>query len=267
MPSTARTAQPTLIQRAEQSRHVFHQAFTACMDTEHNLPVWVSHHISRTALTKVFDERPSSYYRDPQHPAIRNKAYEASGYDHGHLAPAADFQWERSVFLQSFLMTNMAPQHACLNQRGWCQLEGTVRKWVMDTLASDIYIVAGAVLDVFTDALCLADGTRISVPARFYKVVLLTDTCAPPRAIGYLMPNADVDFTDLAQYEVTVDEVEALTGLDFFSFVPHAQQEAAESVKAQVRYYDTQKICPNKNCDGVYGTRVRPEARTKLKCE
>lgn len=267
MESTANTPRPTMMYRADHVNYVFHIAFTACMDTEYNIPRWVSHHISDTALRKVYNTRPSSYYKDDQYPTIPRKAYGASGYDHGHIAPAADFQWERNAYLQSFFMTNMAPQHGCLNQRGWCQLEGTVRKWAEEGLAKDIYIVSGPVLDEFTDTLCLTDGTRIFVPAQFFKVVLLTDSCAPPRAIGYLLPNADVDFNNLRQYEVTVDEVESLTGLDFFSFVPHTQQQAAESIKANITYYDTEKFCPNKDCAGVYNGRIRPESRIRLNCE
>ncbi len=99
-------------------------AYNSCIDTKLNVPLWVSHAISKELIEKgkITRDRPGDYTRDPQFPIIKLNGYSSSGYDHGHMAPARDFKWNSGAWCESFYMTNMAPQHGCFNQKGWCHL-------------------------------------------------------------------------------------------------------------------------------------------------
>jgi endonuclease G, mitochondrial len=257
----------SLVNRGDKHEYIFNYAYSACFDTEYNLPLWVSHHLNNKLLDRVYNERPNGYPSDAQYSNLRGGAFASSGYDHGHLAPAADFQWSKFAYLQSFLMTNMSPQHGCFNQKGWCHLEGTVRKWAEENDKLELYIVSGAVIDTMIDKLCLARNIEVHVPKLFYKVILGMEPGKKPFAVGYLVPNEDVPTFDVKPYEMTVREIEELTNLDFFSFLPRKVQDEVETVLPTVKYYSTRVSCPDKDCDGVYGNRVTPEGRTKLKCE
>lgn len=261
-----RGVQPSQINRLENQKIIYHHAFTSCYDTEYNLPVWVSHHLNNDLLINKYNRRPGGYPKDPQYPALVKDAFAQSGYDHGHLAPAADFTWSREAYNQSFFMTNMSPQHACFNQKGWCHLEGTMRKWVEENPNDDFYIVSGAVTSTFIDTLCIQDDVKVFVPKYFYKVVMITGPSKQPRSIGYIVPNKDVDNYSIKSFEVTVDSVERLTGLDFFAFIPKKQQELAESVVAEVTYYNRHITCANSNCETLYRRRVTPQNRPGLRC-
>ncbi len=259
---------PSQINRGEFHKYIFNYAYSACFDTEYNLPLWVSHHINNSLLKKNYDERPSGYPKDPQYPNLKSDAFSSSGYDHGHLAPAADFQWSKEAYLQSFLMTNMSPQHGCFNQKGWCHLEGTVRKWAEENPDVHLYIVSGAVVNEFIDTLCLPKDINVFVPKYFYKVILLAETNKETKAIGYLIPNEDIETYNIQPYETTVAQIEELTGLDFFSFLPRELQDRIETIIPQVTYYTTKVSCPDKSCESIYPTnRPTPQNRKKLKCK
>ncbi|MBE0573728.1 DNA/RNA non-specific endonuclease [Candidatus Dojkabacteria bacterium] len=260
--------QPSQINRLSHLSYVFNYSYTSCIDTAYNLPIWVSHHIDSDALIHAFNKRSSYYPKDPQYPNLEANAYKKTGYDHGHLAPAADFTWSREAYNQSFYMSNMAPQHACLNRKGWCHLEGTVRKWAEEKLADDFYIVAGAITTEFIDTICLSDVSRIFVPKYFYKVIMMLSPDQNPRSIGFIIPNQDIDNYSIQDFAVTVDSVEMLTKLNFFSFLPEAFQETAESVKADVMYYYFTLSCPNTKCKSIYKkTSQLPEKRKDFKCD
>lgn len=258
--------QPAFAIVPEQICYIFNFAYTSCIDKTLNLPIWVSHHINKSALAKNYNKRPSGYPEDSQYKTLKRSAYEGSGYDHGHLAPAADFVWNREAYLQSFYMTNMSPQNACFNQKGWCHLEGTIREWALESPFADFYIVSGAVINEFIDTLCLKDNIQVFVPRYYYKVIMITSKDKAPFSIGYIMPNEDIDNFTIGNYSVTVDSVENLTGLDFFSFLPVVEQEAAESVIPEVKYYFTNISCSNKKCEKIYSGKTKPETRKKHRC-
>ena len=85
-------------------------------------------------------DRPGAYSRDPEYSTIKRNAYASSGYDHGHMAPARVFKWDSLAWLESFYMTNMAPQHGCFNQKGWCHLISHCRQWAKNDSNNTIYI-------------------------------------------------------------------------------------------------------------------------------
>ena len=252
--------------RMNERKHMFNYAYTACYDTEWNLPVWVSYHLNADLLEREYNKRPSGYPKDAQYPELKSNALSKSGYDHGHLAPAADFTWSEEAYLQSFLMSNMSPQHGCFNQKGWCHLEGTVRKWVEECDSCNAYVVSGAIMNNWIDTLCINEETKIFVPESYYKVILLQEKNGTSKTIGFIVPNSDIDNYSIDNYAVTVQEVEKQTQLNFFAFLPPNNQ-SIKTMLPSMPYYDKRVSCNNSDCDKIYSRRATPEDREGLRCD
>ncbi len=144
------------------------------------------------------------------------------GYDRGHLAPSADFRWSLKALSESYLYSNMSPQKAELNRERWAQLEDILRLYVMEN-NRPLYVVTGPVLESDLDSI---GPNRVAVPKRFYKVAL-DYSVTPPRGIGFIMPNMYCKYP-VMYYAMSVDSVEALTGINFFSRLSPEQEESSE---------------------------------------
>ena len=167
-----------------------------------------------------------NYFVDMQVPAPRQEHSDwrerPAGIDHGHLCPAADCKWDKGAMNQSFLLTNMCPQNHGLNGGDWDKLENKCRAWAKRF--GEIYIVAGP---IFYDGVKASFGKNgIAIPDAFFKVVLCLH--GTPKALGFIFPNEDAKH-DLDYYVVSVDEVEAITGLDFFSSLDDEVEDAVEA--------------------------------------
>lgn len=150
--------------------------------------------------------------------------YRNSGYDRGHMAPAGDMKWSRKAMEESFLMTNVCPQSGELNRGAWNKLEEKCRQRARRDSA--VVIVCGPVFDGDGPAAHLG-ATGVAVPRRFFKVVL-SPYADPPVAIGFIMPNSAVE-GGMQRCAVPVDEVERVTGYDFFSSLPDEIESEIES--------------------------------------
>lgn len=134
--------------------------------------------------------------------------YKGTGYDRGHLCPAADNAHSVEAMGDSFYLTNMSPQQPGFNRGVWKRLEGAFRAWVVEV--DSLYVVTGGVLETPLDSI---GQRRVWVPAYFYKIGLQLG--ADTTAIGFLLPNKNSK-EPLAHFMVTVDSIETVTGIDFF---------------------------------------------------
>jgi len=124
--------------------------------------------------------------------------------------------------IESFYMTNICPQHHNLNRGDWNELEQKCRKWVKKD--SCLYIVAGP---VFYDRKPQTIGEhKVAVPDAFFKVIL--SLYKKPKAIGFIYKNNEGN-NPLDSYVNTVDEVERITGIDFFPALPDDIEKAVEA--------------------------------------
>lgn len=157
--------------------------------------------------------------------------YKNSGFDRGHMAPAADMKWSREAMAHCHYLTNMCPQANTLNAGAWATVEKSARKWTEKH--GPLVIVAGPVLsDRLTRTI---GGSRIPVPERFFKVILAPEA-DPPMGIGFIMPNGYVEGGAQATV-VSIDRVEAVTGYDFFSALPDNVETAVEA-QASLRMWN-----------------------------
>ncbi len=138
--------------------------------------------------------------------------YTGSGYNRGHMAPAADMKWSKQAMKESFYLTNICPQNHSLNSGGWKRLEEKVRDWA--DRDSAIIVISGPLLDGPVNR--LASG--VAVPTGFFKVVL-APYASPVRAIAFVYKNEGGQ-KKVELQATSVDEVEQLTGFDFFSALP-----------------------------------------------
>ncbi|HAK75949.1 MAG TPA: endonuclease [Runella sp.] len=149
--------------------------------------------------------------------------YTRSGYDRGHLAPAGDFNISPDDKQETFYMSNISPQVGDFNRGIWNDLEQKFRQWAQRD--EELYIVTGPVLKPGLPT--IGKNNEIAVPEMYYKIALcLTDR--QPRMIGFLLKN-EFSSENLKTFVVSVDEIERLTGIDFFPKLPDALEKKLES--------------------------------------
>jgi endonuclease G len=190
----------------------------------HEQPRWVIYHMTKAEATTKAASREDNFRPDPEIPtgSATLADYRGSGYDRGHLAPAADMSFSIKTMDESFYLSNMSPQRGEFNRGIWKDLEAQVRSFAISE--GDIYVVTGPVLPQ-KKSLTIG-ASQVTVPGSYYKVVW--DRTPPEKMIGFILPN-EGSTKSLQSFAVTVDEVELKTGLDFFSMLPKEQQEALES--------------------------------------
>lgn len=138
------------------------------------------------------------------------KDYRKSGYDRGHLCPAADMKINDVAMRESFYMSNMSPQVPSFNRGVWKKLEGMVRGLVSES--DTIYVVTGP---VFSDNLGSIGENNVTVPGYYYKVFYMVGANGSPVMKAFLIAN-EKSARDVESFAVSVDSVEVVTGIDFF---------------------------------------------------
>jgi endonuclease G, mitochondrial len=195
---------------APEDQIVAHKAYTFQYNEAHEQAAWVLYRITAEQL-QASVRRTDDFRRDR---AVTTGSatladYRRSGYDRGHLAPAAAMAWSQEVMSESFYLSNMSPQDPGFNRGIWRQLEGRVRDWA--DLHGEVLVVTGPVLE---DELPTIGPSGVSVPAYYYKVVV---DLRPQgvEGIGFILPNGSAN-QSIGRYAVSIDSVEAFTGIDFF---------------------------------------------------
>ena len=199
-----------------------HLAYTLCYNEQHEQATWVAYELTRSETQKAV-ERSNKFMIDPlvKTQSATNLDYKDSGYDRGHLAPAADMGWSTESMKESFYYSNMSPQLPAFNRGIWKQLEEKVRDWAIaeDTLL----VVTGPVL---RDGLPAIGINSVSIPEYYYKV-LLDFTGKSHKGIGFILPNR-AGSSPLQSYAVSIDSVEKVTGIDFFYALVDKQENELE---------------------------------------
>lgn len=150
--------------------------------------------------------------------------YDAFGYDRGHLAPSADFRWSRTALSESYFYSNMSPQLADFNRGAWGDLEDAIRGYMYSNPKTELYVVTGPILK--TGLPVIERGiNKVSIPEQYFKVVMDLNN---KKAIAFLMPNQAIT-KPLKSFATSINEIEKITGLDFFNKLPVTVQEQLES--------------------------------------
>lgn len=205
--------------------------YTVSYNAETRNPNWVAWHLTR-AHTKGQNQRSNERFSedtDVKAPRATDQDYYNSRYDRGHMCPAGDNKWDATAMRQSFLFTNICPQNHGLNKYEWNDLEIRCREWAQQFGAVDI--VCGPIYD-HPGSQKTVGRNKVWVPDRFFKVILCRQ--GTPKAIGFIYRNEGTK--QRAEDAVcTVDEVEQLTGIDFY---PSLDDSTEHRVEAEARLAD-----------------------------
>jgi endonuclease G len=151
---------------------------------------------------------------------VKSTDYQGSGYDRGHLCPAADMALNLTAMSETFYMSNMSPMAASFNRGIWSRLEDWVREEALGN--SGLYVVTGPILS----SSCGSLKGSITIPCAYYKIVFTGGS--QPKMLGFVLSNAGASGS-LQAFAVSVDEIEKKTGLDFFPQLDNALEQSLES--------------------------------------
>lgn len=204
------------------SQIIRHTGFTLSYNNNLRLANWVGYELTAQE-TQGNVERSDWFDIDPnvKGTKVRHSDYTHSGFDRGHLAPAADMKWDENAMIESFYMSNICPQVHALNAGAWNTLENRVRSWAKRDSA--VIVVCGPIVD--KEPMTIGNN-RVAVPTHFYKIVASPYT-NNPRGIAFIMPNEAID-APLYTYAVTIDSVECATGIDFLYNLPDSLENYIE---------------------------------------
>jgi len=202
---------------------VHHQHYSLSYNEKHEQAEWVAYELKASDLSKNNYKRP--YFEIDN--TVKTKAahwknYKNSNYDKGHLCPAADRRFSKSAHDETFLTSNISPQEHQFNAGVWNRLEQKVRYWADKN--DGVFVITGGVLE---DNLKTIGTEEVSVPKEFYKVIL-DKTNDKIKMIAFLMPHQESKLP-LYKFVVSVDKVEALTGIDFFKELDDNIEDKLES--------------------------------------
>jgi endonuclease G len=136
--------------------------------------------------------------------------YAGTGYDKGHAAPDGDLSWSEIVEYESFLMTNMYPQHGSLNRGIWKLLETSVRGWAVQR-NQPFTIYVGALYGAGDEYI----GKGVIVPHGYYKIVINNAT---GEVAGWGFPHTKPYVNlgnDLTKFRVAIATIQQQSGVTF----------------------------------------------------
>ena len=208
---------------AGKNQIITHEFYTLSYVEQFEQAEWVAYELMPNNSVNTHFQRP--FFTEDE--LVKTKSadwrnYKNSGFDKGHLCPAGDMSFSEKAYNDTFLTSNIAPQTHAFNSGIWNTLEQKVRYWAQKY--NGIYVVTGPVL---SPNLKTIGKEKVAVPDFFYKV-LLKKSSTETKMIAFLLPSNDSQ-KPLYQFVVTVDEVERLTGINFFSALPDHIENNLES--------------------------------------
>lgn len=201
-----------------------HTYYSIDYNEEHEQPNWVYYLLTKASI-KGSAKRKDDFRTDPD---ITTKSatlsdYKKSGYDRGHLCPAADMKLNKEAMSETFYLSNMSPQLPGFNRGEWKRLEAQVREWAVEE--DSLLVVTGP---IFKDNIEQIGKEEVTVPGYYYKVIY--DITPPQKMTAFIMPHIKKP-AKYFSYQTSVDEVEKMTGIDFFSVLKDIKEEKLERLR------------------------------------
>lgn len=204
-----------------------HTGFVVSYNPQKCTPSWVAWELTSEETTGPISRKDYDFAPDPlvdTRYQVEKQEYANSGYDRGHMCPAGDMEWSSSAMNDCHYMTNICPQTPKLNQVYWERLESACRRWA--DFYGSIYIVCGPVYNS-TKHTTIGTNHAIEIPDGYFKVIInLID--GEEKGIGFYYRNDDVRQT-MESAALSIDQVEELTGYDFFKELPDEMEKMIES--------------------------------------
>ena len=206
---------------------VVHTGYRLSFNRETLCPNWVAWELTANetegSVQRSNDFRPDEML--PYRYQVTTDDYKHSGYDRGHMCPSADMKWSSTAQSECFFMSNICPQTHALNAGGWEKVERACRRWAKRE--GKVYIVCGPIFNDSRKQLYIGKSVKIRVPNAFFKVVLSLKK-GGEKAIGFYFTNRDGK-QNMGDATKTVDEIENITGMDFFPQLNDALERRVEA--------------------------------------
>ena len=209
------------VQEAYVGTLIEYEGYTVSYNPEAKIPVWVKYDLERSEVDGPYTRQGMNFRRDKSVdlPQASDDDYRNSGWSRGHMAPAGDFKWSEGAMGDTFYFTNCCPQNQSLNAGQWSTLEDKVRSWAKKYGKVTVY--TGPI--VSSNEYGTIGENKVVVPDAFFKAVLSGN-----QAIAFVMYNCPKN-ENMQKCSMTVDDLELLTGLDFFPELDDMVEEQIES--------------------------------------
>lgn len=241
---------------------IHHSYFSLSYNENAEQANWICYQINNTRKMGL-TERTENFRSDRlvSTKSAQLSDYKNSGFDRGHLVPAADMSFNYTAMSESFLMSNISPQAPSFNRGIWKELEGLVRNW---GLKSSIYVVTGPILNS-----CYSNigANNVCVPKQFYKIVY---SPSEQKMISFVLPNQK-GTKNLTEYVCSTDYIEKITKIDFFPVLEDKLEKKLESEihtniwnwETRTTNFNTKKSTLASQCKGITQKGNRCKNRTK----
>ncbi len=198
-----------------------HKYFALSYLEKYEIAEWVAWELTADRLNQEWVERSDNFRPDSKVPSGSSVPddYRNTRFDRGHLAPAADMAFSEEAMSETFYLSNIAPQDPAFNKGVWRELEELTRDWAKRF--KHLYVVTGPVFNA--PVKFWIGENQVAVAPAFYRVLL--DINEPEKkAIAFIVPN-ELSTEPIENYATNIDEVETLTGIDFF---PNLMEKSLE---------------------------------------
>jgi len=193
-------------------------------DSDLKTPMWVAYRVSASTLIKKVRRHGSfaSDHRLQKKDRIYSSRYTRTGYDRGHMAPAINFRYSKKAEKNAFIMSNIVPQLPRVNRGIWKALEYRIQKTALRD--GELLVIDGP---IYSLPIAKLKGI-VPIPSSFYKIIVRE---SPLKVAAFIIPNINPPKKyNLADYAVSVDNIEAIVGIDFLANTPLQIQNSIENI-------------------------------------
>jgi endonuclease G, mitochondrial len=209
----ANKAAPELTRPALQKKTIglCFEAFALMHSGVSRTPLWVAEKLTRESLIRARSvQREDNFHAEetlPPEDRAELHDYARSGFDRGHMAPAADMP-SLTAQHESFSLANIVPQQRQNNQILWAAIEGATRH--MTNLRGELYVMTGPIFE--GEKIERING-RVFIPTHIYKAVY---DPAKKEGAAWISPNTAENIYEV----VSIAELEKRININLFPGIP-----------------------------------------------
>ena len=215
---------------------IVHPGHSLVWNDTYKVPKWTAHIIMPDIMEGNL-ARIDTFLPDP---LIKTNtalitSYWYSGYDRGHMVPSADMRWSMDALKATYLYSNVSPQKPELNRGAWADLEDWMRRYVHYS-GHRVFVVTAPILGKGMPLLNKPNAEAdVSAPPYFFKAMVDIDGPVK-KGIAFVMKNGLND-QGILSYAVSIDSVEALSGLDLFPALADTLENRIEAMNNAQDWY------------------------------
>lgn len=202
---------------------IVYQGFVVSYDSKHLIPKWVAYELTSEEVDGTVS-RSGSFGMDLNYKGRQamREDYSYSGWDKGHMAPAADMKWSQEAMWESFYLTNVCPQNHELNGGDWLALEKKARE--VAKRYGKVYVICGPIIG--ENKYGTIGGNKVAVPDKFFKAFLVEKE-GKYHSIAFIMENEGTH-RKLSTCTLSVNQLEDIVGIDLFTGLSDIIEESVE---------------------------------------